>query len=393
MPSNVLTDTVIRRLSSHEKGTKHFDGLGLFLFVSPAGGKIWRLQYRIDGKQQTKTIGPYPLISLQEARKRRDELRVKVIDGTISAIVPSIVPTKVTTLTASIDAYWSGRRDISATYIERVRNAMARHIEPFIGAKDIKDISRQDLLDQLNRMDAAGLHEFVRKVRMWVSQVFDYAVEQKLCSENIAALIKPEKAFGKTAVKNHPHLKIEDVHTFMARLALEKQELQSVLGCHLLALTWTRTTELRTMQWSEIDGDLWRIPAGKMKRKNNHIVPLCRQALEILEKARFTGRGSMYVFPNDRRIDRPMSENAILYMIHGLGYKGQMSGHGWRSVASTWANEAGYPPDAIERQLAHNPENETRSAYNHAAYLPVRKKMIQDFADWLYKTDPDRLER
>jgi len=139
----------------------------------------------------------------------------------------------------------------------------------------------------------------------------------------------------------------------------------------------------RMMLWSEVDGDLWRIPAGRMKRKKDHLVPLVPQALAILAKLRKRSRGSAYVFPAEHRTDRPMSENAVLYLLHRMGFKGRMTGHGFRSVASTWANEAGYGADAIERQLAHSPEDKTRAAYNRAEFMPERRAMLVAWADWL----------
>lgn len=186
----------------------------------------------------------------------------------------------------------------------------------------------------------------------------------------------------------HAAITPAQVHTLMERLKFEDQ-LQSVIACKLLALTWVRTVELRTMLWAELEGEVdawhtWRIPAGKMKRRNEHLVPLSRQAVELLAIQRMRCRGSKYVFPGEHTILRPMSENAVLYLLHRIGYKGEMTGHGWRSVVSTWANERGYPPDAIERQLAHVPGDKVRAAYNRAAYLPQRKEMLQDWADWLY---------
>lgn len=160
-------------------------------------------------------------------------------------------------------------------------------------------------------------------------------------------------------------------------------ELQSVLACRLLAMTWVRTAELRMMEFTELDGAVWRIPAGKMKRKRDHLVPLPRQALALLGELRARSRGGKYVFPAEHRDDRPMSENAILALLARIGYRGRMTGHGWRTIASTWANEHGYNRDAIERQLAHAPDDKVRAAYNRAEYLPERTTMLQAWADWL----------
>jgi integrase len=168
----------------------------------------------------------------------------------------------------------------------------------------------------------------------------------------------------------------------MARLGFEA-EIQSALACRLMALTWTRTGELREMKWTEIEGDVWSIPAKRMKKSRDHAVPLSTQALAIIAKLRARNRGSEFVFPNDRRLDRPMSENAVLYLIDRMGFGGRMTGHGWRTVGSTWANENGYSADAIEKQLAHEPDDKVRAAYNRAEFMPERRVMLQDFADWL----------
>lgn len=189
-------------------------------------------------------------------------------------------------------------------------------------------------------------------------------------------------------MEHFPAIDLAEVPEFMNRLALEI-DVQSALACKLLALTWTRTGELRRMRWDEIDGDLWRIPAEKMKRRRDHLVPLSRQALAVIEQMRARRGISPFVFPSANRADRPMSENAILYLIHRIGYKGRMSGHGWRTLGSTWANERGHNRDAIERQLAHAPDDEVRAAYNRAEYLPERRAMLQSWADWLFSGKVD----
>jgi integrase len=217
---------------------------------------------------------------------------------------------------------------------------------------------------------------------MWVSQVFDWAVENSHAEINPAALIRTEKAFGRAKVKHFSSVELSEVPALLARIDLE-HDLQSVLACRALAYTWSRTTELRTMRWTELEGALWRIPGSKMKRERDHLVPLSRQMLALLEVMKSRSRGGPFVFPADHRDDRPMSENAVLYLLHRIGYKGKMTGHGWRSVGSTWANERGYNKDAVERQLAHAPEDKTRAAYNRAEYLPERTQMLQDWCDWL----------
>lgn len=379
MPTtNTLTDAVCRAAKPGAKAVKMFDGGGLFLFVSPKGAKVWRLAYRVNGKAQTATIGPYPLIGLAEARKKRDEIKLKLLAGEPLAKRSK----RSLTLSEACGEYWGGRDDLSASYLANAKRALEMHIEPKLGAVPVAELTREQVLDALKVMDAAKLYEYVRKTRMWLSQVLDWAVENGHAEANVAATIKADKAFGKAPVEHFAAVSLPEVPALMERIALEG-EIQSVLACRLLALTWTRTVELRMMEWSEIHGDQWVIPAGKMKRRREHVVPLTAQAMEIIENMRARSRGSPYVFPGDHRIERPMSENAILYLLHRCGYKGRMTGHGFRSVASTWANDAGHNPDAIERQLAHVPADMTRAAYNRAAYLPQRRAMLQAWADWL----------
>lgn len=382
MPTNTLTDAQCRAAKPAEKAQKLFDGGGLHLFVSPKGAKVWRVAYRLAGRPQTMSLGAYPAVSLSAARSKRDELKTQLRDGADPAAPRKAQRTSKTTFKAACEAYWHGRKDLTDQYRENALRGLELHLWPALGAKPIDAITREDLLTELQRMDAAGLHVYVRKVRMWSGQVFDKAVETGAAKINPAALIRPERAFGKAPVQNFAAVPLSEVPELMQRLELEG-ELQSVLACRMLALTWVRTTELRQMEWSEIEADLWRIPKARMKRGRDHLVPLSSQALEILKKMQARNRGGRYVFEADHRSDRPMSENAVLYLLHRMGYKGHMTGHGWRSVASTWANERGHNPDAIERQLAHVPGDEVRAAYNRAAYLPERRAMLQAWADWL----------
>lgn len=379
MATNTLSDTKCKAAKPGPKPVKIFDGHGLYLYVTPAGAKVWRMAYRLDKKPQTATFGPYPLITLAEAREKRDTLRRALLAGE-----PLTQPKKRATVTlrAASEAYWAGRKDVSESYRENATRALERHIFPKLGDKGMADIGRDDVLPVLTTMDAAGLHVYVRKTRMWLGQVFDWAVEQKHCDDNPCATINPKKAFGREPVVSFPALELMDMPDFMKRLELETV-LQSGIACKLLALTWVRTAELRLMEWTEIEGDLWRIPKGKMKRRRDHLVPLSRQALELIAVMKARSRGGRWVFPSDRSLDRTMSENAVLYLIQRMGYKGRMTGHGFRTVASTWANENGHNRDAIERQLAHAPDDKVRATYNRAEFLPERRAMLQAWADWL----------
>lgn len=371
MPSDKLTITKIRALQPREKPYKVFDGGGLHLYVTPAGGKHWRLQYRdAQGKQQTQTFGSFPEVGLAEVRElaRAFKATAKELKGRI-------------TLAEASEKYWAGRKDLSERYVTNATSAIERHLVPILGNRPIGSVTRAELLEALNIMDARGLHVYVRKTRMWIGQVFEWAIEQGYATENPAGAIRPQRAFGKRPVKHHAWVPLRELPELLQRLALEPRT-DGVLATWLLAFTWVRTVELRLAKWDEFEGGVWKIPADRMKRRLEHWVPLSTQAQAILEEVR-ARRRSEYLFPNGRTHLRPMSENAILATLARLGYKNEQTGHGFRSQGSTWANERGFNPDAIEYQLAHRPENEVRAAYNHAKYWEQRRSLLQAWGDWV----------
>ncbi len=392
MSTNNLTDHDCKRAKpvlnppAPAKAAKLFDGGGLHLYVSPLGAKSWRLAFRVAGKPQTVSFGSYPMMTLAEARRKRDDYKAQLANGVDPRVVAA--KSKMTLLAAS-EAYWAGRGDVSSSYRALAVRGIELHLGAQLGSKDIGVITRDDLMAALLVMDAKGLLVYVRRVRMWAGLIFDWAVERGLAKLNPAALINPKKAFSTPVSKGHAALTLDEIPAFLTRLSFEKP-IQSVLACRLLALTWVRTTELREMTWAEVDFEkqLWVIPVGRMKRKREHVVPLSGVAASILQTLKSRSRGGDYVFPNDRTIDRPMSENAILYLLGRMGYGGRMTGHGWRSVGSTWANQAGYNPDAIERQLSHAPDDKVRAAYNRAEYMDIRSQMMTDWALWLQAQGP-----
>lgn len=383
MATNTLTDSQCRGFKPGDKNYKKFDGEGLYLWITPLGSKLWRQSFRWEGKQQTISWGPYPQVSLAEARAKRDEAKRQLRDG-INPMTASDTPNPSTpTFSKCAELYWAGRKDCTPKYIDNATRALDAYLVPALGQRPIDGITRNDLLAELRKVDDAGKHVYVRKIRLWADAVFEWARANGHCEHNPAAEIDPKKAFATAKVEHFAALEPSEMPQLFDRLAFESPQQQSVLALRMLAYTWVRTTELRQMRWHEIEGDIWRIPAGKMKRSRDHVIPLSRQALELLQVMKQRARGSDYVFRGESRKDTPISENAILYLLYRIGFKGRMTGHGFRSVASTWANEAGYEPDHIEFQLAHSEENKTRSAYNRARYLKQRRQMLQDWADWL----------
>ena len=378
MPTNTLTDAQCKRAVATDKPVKLFDGGGLHLYVSCTGSKTWRLAFRLDGKPQQVSFGAYPLTGLAEARRKRDEFKAALQAGNDPRVKRSHAPL----FRDAALAYWEGRADISVTYRSKTISALQRHLFPSLGDKRLDAITRSDLLAALLPVDTAGKFEQVRNLRQWADQIFERGIELEQCKDNPAATIRSEKAFSKADVRHMPALELSQVPEFMGRLNLEEAT-TAVMMCRMLALTWTRTHVLRQMKWSEVQGDLWRIPGSKMKMKRDLLVPLSRQAMVILGGMRMRSTGSDFVFPHPTRRDRPASNNAVLSLLYRMGYKGEMTGHGWRSVGSTWANENGWNADAIERQLAHVPADEVRGIYNRAQYMDQRRAMLQAWADWL----------
>lgn len=390
MPTiNNLTDAKCRAAKPTEKARKIFDGGGLYLFVSPTGAKTWRLSYRVAGKPKTISFGPYPEVTLAQAREKRDAAKGALRSGVdpMSIKRPHAGAQQLSFAEANL-AYWATRKDLSDGYRKTAHRSIELHLCPVLGNRPLRSIERADLLAPLNVVDGLGMPILARRIRLWTSHLYDWAIEQDMASTNPAAAINPSKAFSRVKQGHYAALGLRDLPDFLARLQMEKGT-NRVLACRLLALTWARTNELRQMKWEQLEDDFWRVPAIAMKRGHYHLVPLSKQALEVIAILRDRRRGNQFVFPSEWRVDRPIAHNSILELIYRMGYKGRMTGHGWRAVGSTWANERGYNTDAIERQLAHAPDDRTRAAYNRAEYLDERRRMLQDWADYLDSLQAD----
>lgn len=382
MPTtNKLTDAKCKAIKPADKPVKAFDGEGLHLFVTPLGAKVWRVAYRLNGKPQQKSLGPYPAVSLAEARRKRDELKAALRDGA-DPMAGRRPARPIPSFEACARAYLASCGDLSTGYVQNATRGLEMHVFPAITDKPITSLTHHDVLHVLDVLDAKGKHAYVRKVRIWMGSVFKHAAVRHPGLVNLPKLIEPKVAFGRAKVKHFASVPLQAFPVLWRRVMLEG-DLQSVLAFRFLAMTWVRTQEMRFARWDEFDGPLWRISADRMKMKRDHLVPLPKQAMPLLKQLKLRAGRSPYVFPSERREDRPISENAVLALLDRCGYKGQMTGHGLRSIASTWANEQGRSPDAIEWQLAHVNGDDVRGAYNHATYLPERRQLLQDYADWL----------
>lgn len=387
-----LTDLAIRTAKPGEKPRKLVDEKGMYILIQPTGAKLWRMNYRFDGKQKTLALGTYPETSLSQARDKRDEARKKLaqeIDpGEQRKLEKQERRTSLANTFEVVARDWMKVRgkEWSEGYAGKTRACMERHAFPSIGSKPIKDITAPELLAMLRAIEKRGTVDMAHRIQQHCGAVFRYAISTGIADADPT----PSLHGALSTVKTQHYAAMTDPKDFAELLrAIDgyRGEVTTKIATLMLAYTFQRTKEIRFAEWSQIDleGAMWRIPAEVMKMRQAHIVPLSKQVISHLEELKIlTGSGRL-LFPSTTNRDRPISENTVTYAIARMGFKGQMTGHGFRSVASTILNEQGYRHDVIERQLAHAEKNQVRAAYNRAEYLPERKKMMRDWADYLDK--------
>ncbi len=392
-----LTAAAIRAAKARDKAYKLFDGGGLYLEVSPAGGKWWRWKYRYGGKEKRLSLGVYPDVSLKAAREKRDTHRKQLAAGIDPGHMRKV--DKITQAGAesfeAVAREWHAKFSPGwvASHGDRVLRRLEKDLFPWLGARPIAEIKAPELLTVLRRIESRGAHETAHRAMQNCGQVFRYAVatgraERDSTGDLRGALAPP---------KGKHHASITEPKQVGALLrAIDAYEGLFATKCalRLAPLVFVRPGELRQAQWGEFDLEKaeWRIPAERMKMREQHIVPLSRQAVDILRELEpLTNRpiaakpnAPRFVFPSARTRERPMSDNAILAALRRMGYaKDEMTGHGFRSMASTLLHEQGWNHQVIERQLAHAERNTVSAAYNFAEHLPERRKMMQAWADYL----------
>jgi len=385
-----LTDTSIRNLQPRDKSFKVFDERGLFLIVTPGGGKWWRFKYRCDGKEGQISLGVYPDVSLKFARKQRDDAREKVAAGIDPSEHRKAQKQSQTDRRASsfevVAREWLEKYSPSwaANHSTRIKRRLEKDIFPWLGARPIAEIKAKELLSTIRRLENRGVLETAHRALATCGQVFRYAVatgraERDLTGDLRGALppVKGEH-FAAVTDPNKVGQLLRSLNGYEGSLVV-----QSALK--LAPLVFVRPGELRAAQWADIDLDAgeWRYMVSKTGTE--HIVPLAKQAIAVLLTLQgLTGNGQ-YVFPSGRSPRRPMSDNAILAAMRRMGIsKEEMSGHGFRAMARTIMDEVlGIRPDLIEHQLAHAVRDPNGRAYNRTAHLPERRKMMQKWADYL----------
>jgi len=364
------------------------DGEGLFLLVTPSGSKYWRLKYFFAGKEKLLALGVYPDVTLSDARERRAQARKVLAGGNDPSEAKKEAKRLLTDKHANtfelVAREWHQTRLAKWTplYAKKTLTRLETHVFTKLGTRPIAEITTHELLSAMRTIEARG-PDLAHRVLQLCGQIFSYAVITQRATINPAG---PLRGALKPVVKqNHAYIKPNELQEYLEKLEAYDGSLQTKLAMKFLLLTFVRTGELRGAAWGEIDLDKgeWRIPAERMKMRDPHIVPLSRQAIAILKELQPVTGQWKYVFPNQHKPAGHMSENTILYALYRMGYHSRATGHGFRSTASTVLNEHGFPPDVIERQLAHSERNQVRAAYNHAQYLPERRKMMQWWADYL----------
>lgn len=387
-----LTDTAIRKVKPTDKAQRLFDGGGLYLEVSPAGGKWWRLKYRYGGKEKRLSLGTYPDTGLADARAKRDQARKLLAAGADPGehrkAEKAAGEDRAANSFEVLAREWHAKQ--AQIWVkdhgDRIMLRLENDIFPWLGKRPIADLTAKELLTTASRIADRGATESAHRTLQNCGQIFRFAIATGRAERNpvadlrgalppvkqthLAAITDPNKVGGL--------LRAMDAYagSFVTRCALR-----------LAPLVFVRPGELRQAEWTEIDLDAgeWNIPAEKMKMREPHLVPLSAQSVAILSELQaLTGRGR-YVFPSARSPQRPMSNNAVLSALRRMGFdKDEMSGHGFRAMARTILDETlHFRPDYIEHQLAHAVKDPNGRAYNRTAHLTERRKMMQAWADYL----------
>lgn len=386
-----LTAVQINAAKPKEKAYKLADEKGLYLIINPNSSKLWRFKYRFNGKEKLLAFGSYPDVSLLNAREKRDEAR-KLLANDVDPGIHKQIQKRAKKSTAensfeNIAREWYVKFSTNwePNHGDRVLRRLERDVFPWIGNRPITEIMAPEILTALRRIENRGAIETAHRIQQNCSQIFRYAVATGRANRDpvvdLRGALQP--------VKERHYATITDPKAIGDLLrSINDYQGSFVTKCalRLAPLFFVRPGELRKAEWTEFNfvTSEWRIPAPKMKMKATHIVPLATQAITILQELYSLTGDAKFVFPSIRSNTRPISDNAVLSALRRLGYsKEEMTGHGFRSMASTILNEQGWNRDAIERQLAHAERNNIRAAYNYAEYLPERRKMMQHWADYL----------
>ncbi len=384
-----LNDKQVLNAKPKEGAYKLFDGGGLYVLIEPTGRKYWRFKYTYLRSEKLLSVGVYPMVSLKVARKSAQKLRDTLEAGKDPGAERKRA--KVTKAINAANTFELVARDWHASrlgiwdkgHASKVMTSLERNVFPVLGPLPIVDVTPPEILAVVREIEKRGALDIAGRVLQRIRSVFRFAVgEGKIASDPSRDLIGALKV-RKTV--HHAYLRESELPEFLEKLEAYSGAPLTKIAVKLIMRTFVRTTELREARWAEIDLEAaeWRIPEERMKMKDEHIVPLSRQCVELFREAKEISGNRAFIFPNRNKPNRCMSENTMLYALYRMGYHDRATIHGFRSTASTVLNERAYDDDVIERQLAHAERKKSRRAYNHAQYLAERRALMQDWSDLL----------
>lgn len=379
-----LSAVAVRQAKPKDKPYKLTDGTGLYLLVNSAG-KYWRYDYRHQGKRKTLSYGVYPTITLEAARQAHQDAKRLLADGIDPLDQKQRLDGRKTF--AEVAALWfeHWKTDKSVTTVNGAWRGLEINVLPFIGGVVVDSLTAAQVRDCVKRVEARGAIDVAKRQLQRCSQIMRFAVAHDYAERNPVSDVNPSDILKPVKKQNYARIDAKELPELLLAIDGYHGQEHTRLALLLMALTFVRTSELIKAEWSEFDLEAkrWEIPAERMKMRTPHIVPLCRQAVEVVQALQAISYSGRYVFPSDNRRGGHMSNNTILYALYRMGYRGRMTGHGFRGVASTVLHEKGFAHEHIELQLAHQERDEVSASYNHALYLEPRKKMMQWWGDYL----------
>jgi len=379
-----LTQAAARRALPGASNIKLSDGGGLHLLVRPTGTKTWCFSYRHLGRQKTVTIGRFPELSIEMARQQHEDLRAVLASGADPAEEKVLTGRTFEEAAGEWHQRWSTVRN--EKHAAQVWRRLELDVLPAIGDRPLVSLTASDFRKTIQAIEDRGAAEIARRNLHACGQILRFCVSHDYVERNVVSDLKPSDILRPMKRRNFPRVSTAELPQLLRDIDGYIGDERTKLGLQLLALTFVRTAELIGSPWTEIDFDAarWEIPAERMKMDRPHVVPLSRQAMVVLRRLQELSYGSPWVLPHERKPNHlHMSNNTLLYALYRLGYRGRMTGHGFRSVASTILYEQGFNAKHIEMQLAHAEMNEVVAAYNKAEYLEDRTKMMQAWADLL----------
>lgn len=387
----LLTDIQIRKAKPKDKAYTLNDGNGLSLLIEPNGSKGWRFRYRFAGKPKMISFGVYGQISLADARRKRDEAKKQLSDGIDpsdarkSEKITQKYAAENTFKAVAMEWHTSKCSTWSKGYASEILRCFENDVFPFIGSRPIDQLAPLELLAVLQKIEKRGALEQASKIRRRCGEVFRYAVITGRAKYNPAPDLSG--AMNKPETKHFPFLQESEIPDFVKALNNYQGSKITKYATQLLMLTGVRTVELRFAEWSEFDFEnaLWEIPKERMKKRRPHLVPLSPQVLEILDKLKVISGNYSLLFPGRNDARKPISDASINKVIAKIGYKGRLTGHGFRHMMSTILHEKGFDSAWIELQLAHVDKNSIRGIYNHALYIVSRSTMMNWYANYLIR--------